>query len=85
VSNKPLEEGFVQKLNKALQLGVEEIPQLLYLLPTPQPGFDMRKYFVENISYELDVAKRRGLDRFLSEMTSQQVVAPHTERYLVAE
>ncbi|MEK7253228.1 MAG: menaquinone biosynthesis protein [Bacteroidota bacterium] len=65
VSNRPLDEAFLEGLNAALKLGVEEIPELMYILPAPQPGFDLRRYFTENISYELDEEKRRGMNLFL--------------------
>lgn len=70
VSNGPLEEDFVEKLNAALKLGVDEIPQLMYLLPSPKPGFDLRAYFTQNISYELDDSKRKALKLFLEILTS---------------
>ncbi len=70
VSNKPLDQGFIKKFNAALKLGVEDIPNLMFILPTPVQGFDLQKYFTENISYELDEAKRKGLDLFLKLMGS---------------
>jgi chorismate dehydratase len=69
VSNKPLEESFIKKFDAAMQLGVEDIPNLLYILPTPVKGFDLEKYFTENISYELDEDKRKGLNLFLKLMS----------------
>ena len=68
VSNGPLDEGFVKKFNAALKLGVEDIPALMYILPSPAAGFDLEKYFTENISYELDSGKQKGLDLFLKLM-----------------
>lgn len=66
VSRQPLNPEFEKRFNHALQIGIEQIPQLVYILPTPQPGFDLRKYFTENISYSLDAAKKEGLKLFLS-------------------
>jgi chorismate dehydratase len=68
VSNRPLDDEFIKLFNEALSNGVEHIPKLIYLLPTPQPGFDLQNYFTNNISYNLDDAKRKALSRFLSEM-----------------
>lgn len=68
VSNKPLERTFVTKLNYALQLGLEEIPQLMYLLPSPHSNFDLKSYFTKFISYELDEKKKHALDIFLEEL-----------------
>ena len=68
VSNRPLEDDFVALFNDALSKGVEQIPKLIYLLPTPQPGFDLQHYFTNNISYELDGQKKKALTKFLAEM-----------------
>lgn len=65
VSNKPLAEDFIGKFNSAMQLGIDLIPQLMYILPSPQPGFDLEKYFTDNISYQLDPPKRKALRLFL--------------------
>lgn len=65
VSRMPLDPAFEKRFNRALQTGIEQIPQLIYILPTPQPGFDLQRYFTENISYPLDTAKKSGLEMFL--------------------
>lgn len=70
VSNRPIPGPFVARFNKALQLGLDLIPQLMYILPAPQPGFDLQRYFTENISYRLDAAKRKALKMFLKSLTS---------------
>jgi chorismate dehydratase len=77
VSNRDLPAGFSEKFNEVIRRGVSAIPQLMYLLQSPHPDFDLRKYFTENISYELDQAKRKGLELFLSllsEADNRQVV-----------
>ncbi|MEZ4961496.1 MAG: menaquinone biosynthesis protein [Saprospiraceae bacterium] len=68
VSNRPLDPAFVQRFNAALQMGLDHIPQLMYILPSPQPGFDLQRYFTENISYQLDRDKKRALKLFLQMM-----------------
>lgn len=68
VSNRPLEPEFINQFNLALQRGLEEIPQLIYLLPTPHSGFDLKTYFTRYISYELDEHKKLGLARFLEKL-----------------
>ncbi|MFT5385691.1 MAG: chorismate dehydratase [Saprospiraceae bacterium] len=70
VSNKPLAPEFIAQFNSALKSGLDHIPQLIYLLPTPVKGFDLEKYFNHYISYTLDGEKRRALARFLKEMNS---------------
>ena len=68
VSNKPLETSFVNAFNDALQVGINAISELLFILPTPANGFDLQRYFVENISYQFDTQKKKALYRFLQEM-----------------
>lgn len=68
ISNKPLDPVFIEKFNKALAVGLDHIPQLVYLLPQPESGFDLKEYFTHHISYELDAAKRQALTRFLDEI-----------------
>lgn len=71
VSNRPLPEDFIARFNKALQTGLDLIPQLMYILPSPRPGFDLQKYFTENISYQLDAPKRKALELFLQKLSAK--------------
>lgn len=73
VSRRLLPGDFLARFNAALRLGIEHIPQLMYLLPAPQPGFDLQRYFTENISYVLDDEKRQGLDLFLSSLKVEKL------------
>ena len=68
VSNGPLPQGFIKKLNSALKKGIDKIGQLMYLLPSPHPNFDLEAYFTKFISYELDDKKRKALSKFLKLM-----------------
>ena len=68
VSNRPLDPAFIEKFNKALAAGLAHIPQLVYLLPQPESGFDLQEYFTQFISYELDAPKRKALGLFLEEI-----------------
>ncbi|MEN0002705.1 MAG: menaquinone biosynthesis protein [Bacteroidota bacterium] len=65
VSNRPLDPDFIEAFNIALKKGLSLIPQLMYLLPSPAPGFDLEAYFTQHISYELDAGKRLALQQFL--------------------
>ncbi|RMG85166.1 MAG: ABC transporter substrate-binding protein [Bacteroidetes bacterium] len=68
VTNTDLDPDFVGQLNEALALGIREIPQLVCLIPPPHPAFDLKEYYTHYISYHFDDAKRRALDRFLSDL-----------------
>lgn len=72
VSNRPLPADFIEKFNAAMQLGIESIPQLMLILPQQHPGFDLEKYFTENISYQLDARKRKALGLFLKEIKAEK-------------
>lgn len=66
VSRRPLPEAFVAEFNAGLATGLEHLPELQLLLPSPSPDFDLVDYFTHFISYDLDEAKRTALDRFLA-------------------
>lgn len=68
VSNRKLPVEFIEKFNAVMARGVAAIPQLMYLLQSPHPDFDLEKYFTQNISYELTEQKRKGLSLFLKSM-----------------
>jgi len=69
VSNQPLPYEFISAFNKALETGVKAIPELMFLLPSPHPDFDLQDYYTNYISYELDADKRKALARFLETIT----------------
>jgi chorismate dehydratase len=70
VSKKPLEPDFLEKLNRAFEIGLENIPNLTMLLP-PVADFDLKKYYTKNISYELNSLKIKGLELFLKKMNPE--------------
>jgi chorismate dehydratase len=74
VSCKPLGTRFLQQFNQALKNGIEHIPQLTYLLPSPHPEFNLKHYYTHNISYHLDTAKKEGLKLFLSHIKNLTLV-----------
>ena len=65
VSNRELPSEFVQAFNEAIRKGLAHIPQLIYLIPSPIPGYDLKAYFTNFISYELDEQKKEALQLFL--------------------
>lgn len=70
IKNRPLAPDFLQEFNSALQMGLEHIPQLIYLLPSPPEGFDLHAYFTHHIHYHLDEDKMKGLRLFLSKLST---------------
>ena len=65
VSTRPLALALIDRFNFALAEGIAHIPELIKILPTMPPGFDLEDYFRHNISYDLDDSKWAALNRFL--------------------
>lgn len=66
VSAKPLPEDFVKEFDEANALGLNYIDEIV--ANNPYDVFDMKKYYKLHLSYELTEAKRKGMQRFLSEI-----------------
>ncbi|NJL73948.1 MAG: menaquinone biosynthesis protein [Saprospiraceae bacterium] len=76
VSTVPLSDTFIQQFNQALQLGLDSIPQLLYLLQSPDPNFSLDRYFNQYISYTFNEKKREALQLFLSKIAVNALTKP---------
>jgi chorismate dehydratase len=63
ISNKPLNEKFIEKFNEANRWGLEQIDRIV--VENPYSIFDLHQYFTRHLDYKLDAAKRRGLEKFL--------------------
>ena len=72
VTNRPLPKGFEAAFNEALRDGIDSIPELQLILPSPHPNFSLEEYFTRYISYELTEPKRRGLRLFLQKMRENE-------------
>jgi len=66
VANKPLPDDFIEAFNDANAEGLRHIDEVIATLHSPH--YDLKKYYIKNISYNLDEKKREGLQRFLSEL-----------------
>lgn len=76
VSVKPLPTDFIAEFNTALQNGLDHLPELIKILPNI-PGFSVEDYFRNNISYHLDDAKWKGLNRFLGILAGEKGYTLH--------
>ncbi len=74
VSRKPLSQKFIQDFNQALKKGLELIPQLIALMPSPTQDFDLVNYFKTQIQYDLDAPKRKALALFLEKVNQDAEV-----------
>jgi chorismate dehydratase len=67
VSTKKLPDVTLEKFNKALEFGINHKPETIeFFKDSIPPGIDAAKYLNENISFEFDEEKKKGLDLFLS-------------------
>ena len=66
VATRPLGDEFVERFDEALRAGLGHIPELQLLLSSPDPDFDLVRYFTYNIDYDLDGPKREAMRRFLT-------------------
>ncbi len=71
VSVKPLKPDFVAAFNQALKEGMDHLPELQFLLSSPDPAFDLVDYYTHYIDYDLDQGKREALARFLTFVRKQ--------------
>ncbi len=66
ISNKKLDNGFINRFNAATGAGLEEIDSIVR--KNPYFLFDLKRYFTEYISYTLDDKKTAGLSLFLEKL-----------------
>jgi chorismate dehydratase len=64
VSKRPLPDSFVKMFDKANEKGLSHIDEIV--AATPFELYDLRKYYTLHLSYRLDEAKRKGLEKFLA-------------------
>ena len=66
VANKQLGEDFEDAFNRANGYGISHIDEVVS--ENPYDGYDLKKYYTQNISYRLDDEKRKGLALFLKKL-----------------
>jgi chorismate dehydratase len=68
VSNKKLDDVFVRDFNEANAVGPRNIKSVLATLH--YDAFDLHEYYTRYINYNLDAAKRKGLELFIEKIKS---------------
>lgn len=69
VSREKLPDDFIEKFNEANALGLGYIDEIV--AANSQPVYDMKKYYTLHLSYRLDEAKRKGMQKFLASIANQ--------------
>lgn len=64
VSNKPIEQAFINQFNTANKIGLDNIDEVVKEIDFK--FYDIKKYFTENISYNFDDKKKQALKLFLT-------------------
>ena len=64
-ANKEIPVAFENEFNEAMKLGLENIKEVVKQEQKDYPSVDISDYFADNISFELDNAKRMGMQKFL--------------------
>lgn len=73
VSNKMIEQDFLDDFNAALQIGLSNRSQLLKEYERYNSDvFSVKEYWNENIQYELDDDKKQALELFLKKLNPKQ-------------
>ena len=66
IANKPLPKSFMQEFNAANAVGFQHLDEVIATWPSPH--YDLKTYYTQNISYNLNDAKRQGLDLFIQKL-----------------
>ncbi|MBP7184422.1 MAG: menaquinone biosynthesis protein [Saprospiraceae bacterium] len=77
VSNKPLDEEFIDKMNDAFSLGINSLNELDLIMPAMGADFDISDYFRNNISYDLDNQKIKAMQLFLGKLGCSEHYLDH--------
>lgn len=63
IANKELPEDFLDAFNRANAYGVKHMDEVL--ADVSFAGYDLKKYYTKNVSYELTEQKREALEKFI--------------------
>lgn len=63
IGTRDFSDDFIQAFNEANAAGMDYLEEII--ANHPFPAYDLRKYYLEDVHYELDTSKRKGLALFL--------------------
>lgn len=68
VANKQLPENFIQQFDAATHKGFSHLSEIIAEHPFPE--YDLNVYYTQDISFNLDEEKRKGLNLFLTQLAT---------------
>lgn len=76
VANKPIDPEFIDRFNKSLQIGLDNIDQVVkeYEMKFPNSKIDLKDYFTNCISYKLNDDKRKSMKLFYQYMAEMNLL-----------
>jgi chorismate dehydratase len=66
IANKPIPASFMEAFDKANAYGLDNIDQVIAGISSEEQVYDLHTYYTQNISYDFNAEKRKGLELFLS-------------------
>lgn len=66
IANKRLSKNFITNFNNSTSEGLKHLPEII--ASNPFPPYNLNKYYTENISFDLDDAKKSGLKEYLKRL-----------------
>ncbi len=66
IANKKLPQSFVSEFNNAIKFGIQNLDSVV--AENYYENYNIETYFKQNIKYDFDEEKRKGLDLFLSKI-----------------
>lgn len=68
VANKPIPAEFIDAFDAANAYGLEHLEEVIAGVPANELGYDLHKYYTQNISYQFTAEKRKGMELFLKSL-----------------
>ena len=68
VANKPIPAEFMKQFDLANSYGLAHLQEVIEKVPANETGYDLHKYYNQNISYQFTAEKKAGMELFLKSL-----------------
>ena len=68
VANKPIPAEFMKQFDLANSYGLTHLEEVIAKVPKHETGYDLYKYYTQNISYQFTADKKKGMELFLKNL-----------------